>query len=237
MLNLIANETRKTLWNRSFWAVLVGGTLVAGLVLAMGYGRLADGHPFPVLEAVLGLSKLAGFVFVVLIGSWTAQEYNWRTLPLLLSRGVRRVPWLLSRFAAALGPLLLAMAIPFGLAGLAELLYSPEVPALMRRAGAELPQLFGGLVLGVLPYLALSVLMGVFTRSVALAVGVPLFSGLVVESILNAFWPQVGRYFPTPLGDSLLQTGDPLYAAGLAGYTMLFVLLASLGLRRQDLGG
>lgn len=231
------NETRKMLWNHSAWITLLVGVGVVVLVLGTGYARLAQGKQFPALEATLGLSQIAGLVFVVLIGTWMAQEYNWRTLPLLLSRGVQRVPWLLSRVGAALLPLLLAMAIPFGMAWVIEIIYSPQVPELMRRAEADLLWLFGKLVLGMLPYLALALLLGVLTRSVALAVGVPLFSALIAENLLDAFWPQAAQYLPTMLKDALLQTGNLEYAAGLAGYTILFVMLATLRLRTQDLGG
>ena len=114
----------------------------------------------------------------------------------------------------------------------------------------------------LLPYAALTFLLAVASRSTVVAVGGGLAYTLLIEGVLmqllglvGGTWAKIGQYLPAGLSNSLAslnrvsrQTNSGLVTQadglsmetaviGIALYTLLFVGLAVLAFRRQDLSG
>jgi hypothetical protein len=102
----------------------------------------------------------------------------------------------------------------------------------------------------LLPYAALTFLLAVASRSTVVAVGVSLAYTLLVEDVLiqllglvGGTWAKMGQYLPAGLGSSLASINQAegvnmaTAVTGIALYTLLFVGLAVLAFRRQDLTG
>lgn len=222
---------------------------------------------FPNLLGFAAGNALGGLMLVILTGAVVAQEYTWRTAHLWLGHGLPRPAFLLGKFAAlAVAGLLftltpLAVGMPLtgwfthhltGSFGLAGLNVGHLALSILRTAYT------------LLPYLTLTLLLAILTRSVAAAVGIGLAYALLVEGILaqllalaGGVWAELTRYLPGGLAGALmrlnqataeisvgLNTGEsgsveplgPWVAAlGVALYTAAFLGLALWAFRRQDL--
>jgi ABC-type transport system involved in multi-copper enzyme maturation permease subunit len=184
------------------------------------------------------MAQNLGLFAAAILGAWTAQEYGWRTLALLFSRGTARLGWLLARWASSLGSLALVMATPMVLGLTILSLYHGNLPAQLQGNGLRLLENFLRLFLTVLPYLSLALFVAVAARSVAATLGGVLGFGLVLEAAINQLWPHIGQYFPAAVGKAWL--ANPALNAELGGlliYTLGFLALAGMVLKRQDLGG
>lgn len=114
----------------------------------------------------------------------------------------------------------------------------------------------------ILPYIGLTFLVAVLTRSTAAAIAAGLAYALVVENILvqllglaGGIWAEVARYAPGSLAAALMQTnlrlveidmgtgvnaglpGPWAAAGGITLYTMAFLGLSLWAFRRQNLTG
>lgn len=233
---LWVNELRKLIWNRSYWAALAGAVLLSTLVLGLGVREVLLGERFPLARAGQQLSVLMGLVFVALSGAWVAQEYQWRTLALLFSRGIPRLAWLNARLLALILPGLLLIVLPYLVAwGYSQVFAGQIVSIYLQEVGSHTLRVFAS----QLPYLMLAVGLGVWSRSVALAAAGPLLTVLLIEPVATTLRPALRDYLPALAGlqyvQGIGQAQEQLTL--LAGYFLLFLLLTRWRLQRQDLGG
>ncbi|MBK8025068.1 MAG: ABC transporter permease subunit [Chloroflexi bacterium] len=209
---------------------------------------------------------LGGLLMIVLVGMVVAQEYTWQTFTLAVRAGVPRSVVLISKFVTVLGPALLITAT----AMLAGAIMSGIVTL---NAGGGLD--IGGLPVGellrdilrvayaLLPYIALTFLVAVWTRSLAASLGLVagylfLVEGIVPQLLImfGGFAAQIGMHMPGQLASALINANGPfavmeagpspqaspfpaaapeVAVVGIALYTVIFLVLAVLRFRDQDL--
>lgn len=238
MSGIFAVEARKAFGRRVAWFLLLFAAVLVGLVQFFVLREQAPARHYALtLVMSAQMAQTLGLFAAAILGAWTAQEYGWRTLALLFSRGIGRLDWLLARWVSSLGSLALVMAMPV-VSGLAIFsLYHGSLPVQLP-GNARLLEDFLRLFLTVLPYLSLALFVAVAARSVAATLGGVLGFGLVLEAAINQLWPHIGQYFPAALGKAWL--ANPALNAELGGlliYTLGFLALAGMVLKRQDLGG
>ena len=208
---------------------------------------------------------LGGLLIVILIGTLTAQEYGWRTMQLWLSNGISRPVLLLAKFAIVLLPALLFVLAPFVTGALTTAVFTQNLQGSLPFAEVDWWQAALSILrtaYTLLPYAALTFLLAVASRSTVVAVGGGLAYTLLIEGVLmqllglvGGTWAKIGQYLPAGLSNSLAslnrvssQTSSDLVTQadglsmetaviGIALYTLLFVGLAVLAFRRQDLSG
>lgn len=208
---------------------------------------------------------LGGLLIVILIGTLTAQEYGWRTMQLWLSNGISRPVLLLAKFAVVLLPALLFVLAPFVTGALTTAVFTQNLQGSLPFAAVDWWQAALSILrtaYTLLPYAALTFLLAVASRSTVVAVGGGLAYTLLIEGVLmqllglvGGTWAKIGQYLPAGLSNSLAslnrvssQTNSGLVTQadglsmetaviGIALYTLLFVGLAVLAFRRQDLSG
>ncbi|MAU01939.1 MAG: hypothetical protein CL608_32785 [Anaerolineaceae bacterium] len=208
---------------------------------------------------------LGGLLIVILIGTLTAQEYGWRTMQLWLSNGISRPVLLLAKFAIVLLPALLFVLAPFVTGALTTAVFTQNLQGSLPFAEVDWWQAALSVLrtaYTLLPYAALTFLLAVASRSTVAAVGGGLAFTLLIEGVLmqllglvGGTWAKVGQYLPAGLSNSLAalnrvsaEAGSSLVTPaggvgaetaviGIALYTLLFVGLAVLAFRRQDLTG
>ncbi|PZA07959.1 MULTISPECIES: hypothetical protein [unclassified Meiothermus] len=244
MSGIFAVEARKAFGRRGAWLLLLFAAVLVGLMQASVLREL-DGRGQPLVhqsQVLLQLSLLAaqnlGIFAAAILGAWTAQEYGWRTLALLFSRGTERLDWLLARWVCSLGSLALVVAMPLALGPIVFGLHHGGLPAQLQGNRLRLLEDFFQLFLTALPYLSLALFVAVAARSVAATLGGVLGFALVLEASINQLWPHIGQYLPAALGKAWL--ANPGLNAELGGvllYTLGFLALAGMVLKRQDLGG
>ena len=209
--------------------------------------------------------NLGGLLIIVLVGALVAQEYTWGTLQMWISRGVPRPIFLGAKFAAVLLPALLIVLTPLVIGGLMSAVFSLILLDGIPFAQVSWGQLGLDTILytySLLPYAALAFLLAVASRSTVVAIGgglayVLLLEGIALQligSVLGGIWAQIGTYLPGGLARGLLalnsglkvEVGDgpalvtPFLepgpaALGIGLYVVLFVVVAILIFRRQDL--
>jgi len=209
-------------------------------------------------------SGLGGLLIVILIGTLTAQEYGWRTMQLWLSNGISRPVLLLAKFAIVLLPALLFVLAPFVTGALTTAVFTQNLQGSLPFAQVDWWQAALSILrtaYTLLPYAALTFLLAVASRSTVVAVGGGLAYTLLIEGVLmqllglvGGAWARVGQYLPAGLSHSLTAlnrvsastsslvaqtegTNMETAVIDIALYTFLFVGLAILAFRRQDLTG
>ena len=126
----------------------------------------------------LGIATgMATFLLVILTGALTAQEYQWNSYQLLLSRGVPRPVVLIAKFLVIIvaGLLLVVTALLAG-AGITAL-FSQSLNGTIPFAELNWGRVALGTLLAaysLLPYAALTFLLAVLTRSAVASIGVGL---------------------------------------------------------------
>lgn len=211
----------------------------------------------------LGIATgLGAFLIVILTGALTAQEYQWNSYQLLLSRGVPRPVVLIAKFlvivVAGLLLIITALLAGAGITALFSQMLQGSVPFNELNWGrVTLATLLSAYTL--LPYAALTFLLAVLTRSSVAAIGVGLAYTTLIESLalqgltfLGGTWATVAQYLPGALTQSLSTVSSRVAAsapaADLSGmlsperaalvialYTVLLVGLAVVAFQRQDL--
>lgn len=216
------------------------------------------------LVNVLNLASgnaLGGLLFVVLVGAITAQEYNWRTLNLWLSRGIPRSLMGAAKFTALLLPALLIVLAAMVTGGAITGLLSVQIDGSLHLDQVNLLQLLYSVIrttYTLLPYGALAFLLAVASRSTVVAISVGLSYVLILESILMQLLGLFGetlrsmiQYMPAALGESLfvlnqaidMAASNPsassvnpwIAALGIAVWTLLFLGISLFIIQRQDL--
>jgi ABC-type transport system involved in multi-copper enzyme maturation permease subunit len=229
----------------------------SGNVVVTTDGSVDDMFTWPLsLNMAIDLasgSSLGGMLIVILIGTLTAQEYGWRTMQLWLSNGISRPVLLLAKFTIVLLPALLFVLASFVTGAVTTAIFTQNLQGSLPFAEVDWWQVALSILrtaYTLLPYAAFAFLLAIASRSTVVAIGVSLAYTLLVEDVLmqllglvGGTWATIGQYLPAGLGNSLASLnqaeGVSMETAviGIALYTLLFVGLAVLAFRRQDLTG
>lgn len=285
-VNAFQMEWTKVFRRTMTWVLLSSLTLlVAGLYLALfGALQAALSERGEAAEAVgalqgillwpgsfsslLGLlsgNGLGGLMLVVLAGAVTAQEYTWRTAHLWLSRGLPRSSFLLGKVAVLAIVALLVVLIAVLVATPLTAWFTQQLDGSLSLADLNVVELVLSVLrttYTILPYIGLTTLVAVLTRSTVAAIAVGLTYTLVVENavvellgLAGGMWAELARYAPGSLAAALMQSNlrlveidmgsganaglaDPwVAAAGITLYTVAFLGLALWAFRRQNLTG
>lgn len=225
-------------------------------------GLLADLLPEAIPQVYTGgLPMFGGAIMMILGALATGSGFGWGTWKTVLTQGPHR----LVAFGGTLVALaIVVVAILIGQLvldfGAAVLIATVESQAIAWPDAGELAQSVGGGLLISAMWAAAGVLIGVLTRSPAIAIGLGLVWSLVVENLLRSVASLIsGLEYVTDvlpgtaagslagaLGASTEADGDgapgvlTVLSGGesallLAGYVVVFVVAAAVTMRRRDL--
>ncbi len=256
-----------------FWVELGIVTAIVVLFLTLSFGLMMSGQMPQEAEAQLnqvvrwpagmlmsgGMAASTGLgsiLVVVLVGASVAQDYTWGTLALLLSHGVPRPVALLAKLTVLIAGMLIIAVAATLLGGALSALYTVIVSGDLPLQAADFEQALALIVKSVvslLPYIGLTLLLAVMSRSTVAAIGGGI-GVMVGESILSQLMMLFGgvlakaaMLLPSMLGQQLMGGAgeipmdlplplDPMSAAlGLAAYGLIFTALALWRFQRQDL--
>lgn len=180
------------------------------------------------LQQALGMvagNGLGGLLVIILVGAMTAQEYTWRTLHLMVSRGVPRTTLLSAKFAATLMPALLIVLVALFSGGLVTGLLSLNLNGSLHADQVHWGQLLLAVLRNtytLLPYAGLAFMLAIATRSVAATIGIALAYALLIEGILVSLVLQFGGavskalvYLPSSLATGLLRLNQASLSMGI----------------------
>lgn len=213
--------------------------------------------------SLVGGGGLGGLLIIVLASVAVTQGYTARTFALWLSQGTPRAVVLVARFLALMVGALLIVAVGLlagaVVSGLITLALTGGLPLASLNWGQVALSVLRG-AYALMPYAALTVLLAVLTRSMAGALGGGIAVAMLGEAIFGQVLGLVGeggqriaQFLPSLMGRSLgnlssamvegfaAPLAEPILlppgaaALGLAAYTLVFMALALLVFRRQDL--
>jgi ABC-2 type transport system permease protein len=261
-LNVLRAQQAKTLRGGVFWVeiVLLAGVTALLTTLVNTINELSTdasptmaGQLSEMLEHT-GTSTLGHLLAVVLAGAVMANEYGWRSLHLWLSRGVSRSTFLWAKFVSTLLPIALFLLVTAAITAPIAAVFTQAEHGTIGPLSGELGGLAQTAALAayaVVPYAALALLLAVLGRSMLVAVGGGLTLTLLAETLFVQIMGMIGgravdlvAYLPSALGPGMLGMDvggayaplEPGIAALLtAGYTLVFMVAATLLFRRQDL--
>ncbi len=264
IIQLVRIEHFKLLHSRLFWILV--SILLAFNALFIGTvwfdktdSKEALLWPQGLDEGLQIVSAFGPMLIVILVGATVGQAYAWRTTQQSLARGTSRGHLITARFLSywlptLFGFLLFPVAIPI----INTMIFTLVNGAAVVPGDAE----WGALALGaivtfiyMLAFAAITLLIGVATRSTVAAVSGGIAILFIVENILPYIAIQLGpwaeiaaQYRPSNLHTALLDralsshdvsallpAGNAL--VGLLGYIVVGVGVSYLLLRQQDLGG
>jgi len=208
-----------------------------------------------------GGNAIGGILLVILAGTVTAQEYRWRTLQLLLSRGVSRPLLGIAKYTALVFPALSIVLIATLTSCVISFVMSMHLNGTLLLGQINVLQLVLSIartICTLLPYGALTFMLAIASRSSAVAIACGTAFTLLIEDLLMQLLglfgdmaQHISQYFPTALSESLLSMNqaingiklgipasptDPWIAClGLIAWTLLFLGLSLFILQRQDL--
>jgi hypothetical protein len=267
-LRLLTIETRKTLKHPALWIGL--GALVFLLAMfvwidhaqiARGYQESRGGLEQDLLNGLAFFNWIGVLVYAVTASVFSAFDYPDRSIQLWLNRGVSRTTLLLSRSTTILffGLLMVCFTVAtlLGLGAISRTLFFGVVDASNLNLSA-LPLVILRVFWGSIPYLALTVLFAVVSRSPLFAAGGTIVYGSVLEMLAMQAadrFPTLVRYLPASL-IRVLQTFNTTLDRAAAPLPMdaaimpetrailligiLFIAISAVSLvifSRQDLGG
>lgn len=190
------------------------GGLTSALAFANGY---SPGYGY------------AAYLLAVVVGVVTAQEYSWRTMQLWLSHGVSRPLLFLAKYVLAGGIVLLVTLIFLLVGGVISILLGTQVQGTTGNNPLDVVQLFLSYLrtcYGLLPYVALTFLLVVVSRSAAVAISGLILFMLAIELPLTALLPalgkssaQIAQFLPVGLAQAMNQ--ENYTAAHLAMPTLI----------------
>ena len=214
--------------------ILLGFVLVIVQLLFWLVATLSDDvsyrSPAENIANGLGFSAFFGpFIAVILAAAVIGGEYGWGTLRPVLSKGVGRWPFLMSKVAVVTlftAAVLLVLSVTVMISGfIAEaVLAAPEAESYGDISWVDLLALYGRMVYGFLPYIALALFVVVLTGSngvgVSLSLGYYIAETVILVPILAIFdWSD--QVFAYLLGPNVVawqavpgNEGDP--ASGIA---------------------
>jgi len=257
------------LFNRAiFWIELTILTLIIVLVdvglylVSLGFSQQAASGlvksftwPVGLLTGVgiAGSHAIGGLLLVVLIGTVTAQEYSWRTVHMWLCHGVSRPTLLGAKLVAALLPTLIVLFSSLLVGGGVTAVLTYAIHGNLSLSATEVKQVANFLLItgySLLPYVTLTFLLAVLTRSIGATIGICLafiflVEGIVYSVLLNIGGAigQIGQYLPVGLTNSLLFQGSGpgpftvsanIALLGIALYTLVFAGITFVVFQRQS---
>lgn len=267
-MRLLTIETRKTLKHPALWIGL--GALVFLLAMfiwidhaqiARGYQEATGGLEQDLLNGLAFFNWIGVLVYAVTASVIAAFDYPDRSIQLWLNRGVSRTTLLFARSITILffGLLMVCFTVValLGLGGLSRLLFFGTVDTSNLNLSV-LPLVILRVFWGSIPYLALTVLFAVVSRSPLFSAGGTIVYGSLFEMLamqLSDRFPTLIRYLPASL-TSVLQTFNTtldraaaplpvdaaimpeMRAVILIGLLFIAINTASFVIfSRQDLGG
>ena len=266
-LRLLVIEIRKTLKNPALWGGLAGvlfllacATLFRHIQILNGYAESSGGLEKDLLNGLAFFNQIGILAYAILSAGIAAFDYVDRSMHLWLTRGVARPMLLTARLTTILffGLLLVCFSVMavLVLSALSRGLFFGAVDTSNFNPAALLPAVLR-LFWSSLPYLALTLLLAVLSRSPFFAAGGTILYGSVVEPFAPALgerFPWLIRYMPASLSqvlqhgtlaldhnalptspDAILPQGQAIL---LIGITFLLLSIASFVIfSRQDLGG
>jgi ABC-type transport system involved in multi-copper enzyme maturation permease subunit len=267
-LRLLTIETRKTLKHPALWLGLAAlvfllgmFTLIEHLQIANGYQESTGGLEKDLLTGLAFFNWMGVLVYAVTASVIAAFDYPDRSIQLWLNRGVSRTTLLFARSITILffGLLMVCFAVAalLGLGALSRTLFFGTVDASNLNLSA-LPLAILRVFWGSVPYLAMTVLFAIISRSPLFAAGGTIVYGSVLEILAlqagNRF-PTLVRYLPGSLTRALQTFNETLDRAApplpldaaimpemrailLIGILFIAISAASFVIfSRQDLGG
>ncbi len=198
---------------------------------------------------------LGGMLLIILIGAVTVREYSWRTIHLWLGHGVSRSALLGAKFVVSLLPLLMilltSLIVSGGITGCLTYAFYGTLNLHLVDI-QQLTLLFLATGYSLFPYIALTFLLAVASRSMGVTIGVGFAFTFLVEgtgytmlAIMGGNLTQGAQYLPIGLsavlendasGSLSLSSWPPpgMAVAGIALYTVVFCALALWIFRRQS---
>jgi ABC-type transport system involved in multi-copper enzyme maturation permease subunit len=267
-LRLLSIETRKTFKHPALW-IGIGALvfLLASIILAeqaqvaRSYQPANGGLGQDMLNALSYFSWIGILIYAVTASVIAAFDYPDRSIQLWLTRGVPRSCLLLARLITILFFGLLMVILAFTailvLVGFSHLIFFGSVDASDLNLAALLPAILR-VFWGALPYLALTMLLAVVSRSPLFAAGGTIIYGTVLEALLvrlDDMFPAIVRYLPAQLAQVLQIHNLRIYrlapslpidatvmpeAQAVLAIGIIFIVLSAISLvifSRQDLGG
>lgn len=266
-LRLLIIETRKTLKHPALWLglaallfLLASFVFISHLQVANGFRKPSGGLEKDLLSGLAFFNWIGVLVYAVIAAVISAFDYPDRSIQLWLTRGATRPVLLFARltvmllFGLAIVGFALISVLTLGI--FSRTVFFGVVDASNLNLAALLPVMLR-VFWGAAPYLALTALFAVISRSPLFAAGGTIVYGSVLEMLAikaGDKFPMLVRYLPGSLAQAL-QTRNALIdrAAHLPVQTslmsetqaalaigVLFILLSMTSLiifSRQDLGG
>jgi ABC-type transport system involved in multi-copper enzyme maturation permease subunit len=267
-LRLLTIEARKTRKHPALWVGL--GALIFLLAISIWINHMQVANGYEPMRGDLEQDLLTGLAFFqwigILVYAVTASviaafDYPDRSIQLWLTRGVPRPMLLLSRLTVILffGLLMVSFTVIalLGLSALSRLLFFGVMDASHLNWSA-LPLAILRVYWSSLPYLALTVLLAIISRSPLFAAGGTIIYGSVLENLLASQsdkFPTLVRYLPASLAQVLQENNLALNLSALPlppaaaimpetraifAIGLIFAALSALSFvifSRQDLGG
>ena len=280
--NVILNENIKIFKRRLFWVeIILLALIVLGILLALfitvetdrnGSGLLSDERSMLLEtltwpEAWSNVIQFAGWdgfgplFLIILVGAVTAQEYNWRTLHISLSRGISRPVLVMAKLTALFIAGLLIVSTVLAAGGITTAIFSKMINGSLNLHQLDIAHMFssiGRAIFTMLPYGCLAFMLAVASRSTVVAISGGLVYVLVLENLimssaglLGERFSQLVLYLPGGLANSLVILNNaslgmesssemnivsPVHAVvGITAWTLLFIGLSLWVFQRQDL--
>lgn len=155
----------------------------------------------------------SAYLLVVVVGVVTAQEYSWRTMQLWLSHGIPRPILMLTKFTLSLVTILLVVLAFLLVGGVTSLIFAYQLHGSIDSSRFDIVQLslsYLRTCYGILPYVGLTFLLVVVSRSAAVAVTGTILFMLAVElpltlllPLLGANYAHIAQYLPASLAQAM----------------------------------
>jgi len=277
-LNLLAAERTKVFKRSIVWVILASVAAIALIgniaqVLTLPANRTSPEaiatiqqitwpDALAVLPRLGSAAGMGALLAIILVGTVAGQEYRWRSLHLWLSEGFSRRSLLATKFAILILAAFLIVLTPLLVGGVHSLFLTPQFSGPLDLSQIDALQVVWNVLRGVyslFPYIALTLLLAVATRSTVVPVAGGMAYLLIVEALvpqiltmLGEPWARIGMYLPQGLANVLTSINrttaslDPqilgqfpyspaVAAAGIGAWTVLYLGLALWIFRRQDL--
>jgi hypothetical protein len=246
---LVAAEILKVTSTTMWLGMLIGVVLYVGIgVAATIFAPQTPGLEVPTLETAAGMRNLfsqagGAYVFAIVIGALgMTQELRHQTLTSMLLAEPRRNHVMVAKMAAYafVGAFYGAVGIVAG--------YGLALALLPFKTHGPIPtdamwQIGGGVVLGCALFAVLGVAVGTLIRNQIAAILAILVWVLLIEQLVVAFLPAVGKWLPGGALFGVLQATSfngatylPVWGGALVlvGYTVAFGAVAALTTQRRD---
>jgi len=232
-LNILRMESDKTFRRRLLWIGLVIALLpmVIAFISFLHLSETASATSYWIwpggLTSALAFADgyspgygYGAYLLAVVVGVVTAQEYSWRTMQLWLSHGISRSQLFFAKYVLALVTTLVVGLVFLLVGGVTAIIFSYQIHGSIDSSHFDMIQLFLSYLrtcYGILPYVGLTFLLVVLTRSAAVAITGSIVFMLAVELPLTGLLPLLGvgyariaQYLPAGLAQAM---NDQNYSA------------------------